>query len=198
MDKQRFAVVIVTRPGYVHTEAFREIAQTLFFGLQRLGHDVIWSDTAFVPDRTPIVFGANLLAHHAEVPSNAIIYNLEQTDTSSVWMKEPYFTVLRTHQVWDYSTRNVEALRSHGVANVHYLPVGYVSELERIADVEKDIDVLFYGSVNPRRQHIIEQLRSVGVEVATVFGVYGAERDAMIARARVVLNVHFYEAKILR
>ena len=30
-----------------------------------------------------------------------------------------------------------------------------------------------------------------------MFGAYGKERDDLIARAKVVLNVHFYEAKVL-
>jgi len=196
MDKQGFAIVIVTRPGYVHSEAFREIAETIYFGLAASGEDVIWSDTAFVPGRMPIVFGANLVARSAELPANAIIFNLEQTDKSSTWLVEPYLTLLRTHQVWDYSKRNVEVFRSQGISDVRLVPVGYVPELERIVDAPKDIDVLFYGSMNSRRQLVIEQLRSAGVKVETVFGVYGGERDAMIARSRVVLNVHFYESKI--
>jgi len=196
MDKQRFAVVIVTRPGYVHSEAFREVAETIYFGLAASGEDVIWSDSAFVPGRVPIVFGANLVARSAELPANAIIYNLEQTDKSSSWLVEPYLTLLRTHQVWDYSTRNVEVLQSQGITDLRIVPVGYVPELERVVDARKDIDVLFYGSMNQRRQQVIEQLVAAGVKVETVFGVYGGERDAMIARSRVVLNVHFYESKI--
>ena len=40
-------------------------------------------------------------------------------------------------------------------------------------------------------------MRAAGLRVEAVFGVYGAARDALIARAKVVLNVHFYEAKVL-
>jgi len=196
MDKQSFAVVIVTSPGYVHSEAFREIAETIFFGLQSGGEDVVWSDTAFVPGRIPIVFGANLVSHPAEIPANAIIYNLEQTEKSSSWMTEPYLTLLRTHRVWDYSTQNVGLFRSQGIGDVQHVPIGYVPDLERIGVAPKDIDVLFYGSMNSRRQQVIEELRVAGVDVRTVFGTYGADRDAMIARARIVLNVHFYDSKI--
>lgn len=195
-DSQRFAVVVVSRPGYVHSEAFREIAETIYFGLRSVGADVTWSDQTFVPDRTPIVFGANLVRHPSELSSNSIVYNLEQLDDSSSWMTEEYLGLLRTHQVWDYSSRNIEELRSRGVPDARHVPIGYVPELERISDGPKDIDVLFYGSMNQRRQHVVERLRDAGIEVSTLFGVYGAERDAMIARARVVLNVHFYEAKI--
>lgn len=196
MEQHCFAVVIVTQAGYVHSEAFREVAEAVFFGLQTGGYDVIWSDTAFVPGRVPIVFGGNLVSHPAEIPANAIIYNLEQCDTSSSWLAEPYLTLLRTHQVWDYSSRNVTVLATEGITNVHHVPIGHVRELERFVDSAKDIDVLFYGSLNPRREQVIEQLRAAGVAVTAVFGTYGIERDALAARARIVLNVHFYETKI--
>lgn len=191
-----FAVVVFTRPNYEHAEAFREFAEAVYHGLEANGEDVTWSDSPFVPGRTAIVFGANLATHPAEIPPHAIIFNLEQIDASSSWLREPYLTLLRTHQVWDYSARNVEALRERGVTDVHHVPVGWARELERVAEAPKDLDVLFYGSLNPRRQQIIDQLRAAGVNVTAVFGVYGPQRDALIARARVVLNVHFYESKI--
>jgi hypothetical protein len=62
--------------------------------------------------------------------------------------------------------------------------------------VEKDIDVLFYGSLNERRGAILDELRRLGVKVVSLFDVYGAERDEAIGRAKIVLNVHFYEAAI--
>ena len=192
----RYAVTIVTRDGYAHSEAFREIAEAVYFGLASEGQDVVISSTVYVPGRVPIVFGANLLTAPAELPADAIIYNLEQVDTSSSWFTGPYLTLLRAHQVWDYSHHNVIALRSLGVTNIHHVPIGYVKELERIPDNPKDIDVLFYGSINPRRQKIIEQLHAANLKVSTVFGLYGSERDALISRSRVVLNVHFYETRI--
>jgi SAM-dependent methyltransferase len=196
VDVKRFVVVVIRRPGYVHSEAFREVAEAVFFGLKSAGADVIWSETAFVTDRIPIIFGANLAVRPTEIPSNAIIYNLEQADNSSTWLVEPYLTILQTHQVWDYSIRNVERLQLQGITDIRCVPIGYVRELERITEAPKDIDVLFYGSMCPRRQWVIEQLRESGVAVVTTFGTYGADRDALIARSRIVLNVHFYESKI--
>ena len=35
------------------------------------------------------------------------------------------------------------------------------------------------------------------MRLVVVYGVYGAERDALIARSKIVLNVHFYGAKVL-
>ncbi|MBP2631233.1 MAG: hypothetical protein H6Q70_1861, partial [Firmicutes bacterium] len=55
---------------------------------------------------------------------------------------------------------------------------------------------LFYGSMNARREKIVEELKQRGLTVITLFGVYGKERDAVIARAKVIINIHFYDSSI--
>ena len=56
-----------------------------------------------------------------------------------------------------------------------------------------DFDVLFYGSFNARRQKILDALRDRGLTVKAVFGVFGADLDQLIARSKVVINIHFYD-----
>ncbi len=73
----------------------------------------------------------------------------------------------------------------------------------------KDVDVCFYGSNNYRRNKILEGLR--GKTVSTVDGDgklverpltvasfvgYGGFRDKLIARSKIVLNIHFYDSAI--
>ncbi len=99
----------------------------------------------------------------------------------------------------DFSDRNRRTLVRAGVPHADLLEVGYSPGLTRIrpvAQVDKDIDVLFYGSTNERRARILTALQEKGLKVANLFGVYGEERDAMIARAKVVLNLHYYRASI--
>ena len=98
--------------------------------------------------------------------------------------------------MWDYSAENARRLTALGAPSVSYVPLGFVPELLRIPAQGEDIDVLFYGSGNPRRHKILEALRARGLRVVALFGAYGEERDRAIARAKVVLNMHFYEAKI--
>jgi len=57
--------------------------------------------------------------------------------------------------------------------------------------------VLFYGAVNERRRDILIAIQQAGLRVHAPFGVYGAERDALIARAKVVLNIHAHPTKVL-
>src|SRR5580658_4511667 len=68
-----------------------------------------------------------------------------------------------------------------------HVPLGYVPELRRIqASKVQNIDVLFYGSLNERRSRILQALKDSGVKVHSAFGVYGKERDALIARSKIV------------
>lgn len=57
--------------------------------------------------------------------------------------------------------------------------------------------MLFYGTIGPRRAAILDALQACGLNVGIVSGgIYGAERDAFIARAKVVLNLHHYASHI--
>jgi hypothetical protein len=54
--------------------------------------------------------------------------------------------------------------------HVHHVPLGYATELPRISRAtEQDIDVLFYGSLNPRRAAVLDQLRQAGLAVEFAF-----------------------------
>ena len=195
----RYVVVIPQLPDYPHSQAFDEVALTLVEGLNALGHDAIRGDRADVANRRAIVLGPQLLPHWPHpLPNDAILYNLEQVDRASSWMTPAVLDRFRRHELWDYSERNREALaREHGITHAKLLPVGHSPGLERIVDAPRhDIDVLFYGSPNDRRIAVLEALDRLGVNVHPVFGVYGSERDAYIARARIVLNMHYYDAQV--
>ena len=193
----RLSVAVVSPPGYPHSAAFAEVAETIRHGLTTLGHDALVSRDLAAADRRHIVLGAHLAPGAGiQLPPGSIIYNLEQVDDRSRWMTGALLDLYRRYPLWDYSATNIERLVALGVPRPTHVPIGYVPSLTRIAPAEPDIDVLFYGSLNERRKRVIDRLRAAGVRVEAVFGVYGGERDALIARAKLVLNVHYYEAKV--
>ncbi|MET8951626.1 glycosyltransferase [Streptomyces sp. NPDC004393] len=194
----RFAVTILRPPGYQHWQAFREVATTVHLALLRLGHDSVLTHEPRLAGRRHIVFGCNLLPSSPfDIPEDSILYNLEQVSGDSVWVGEELLNLFRRYTVWDYSARNVLELRRMGVDSVHHVPIGHVPELEVIQQSpEEDIDVLLVGSLNERRLEVIRQLDSIGLNAVARFGVYGEDRDALIARAKIVLNIHFYRAKV--
>ena len=191
----KLAVTIVSPRGYQHSEAFREVAESVHLALQALGHDSVLTTELQLPGRRHIVFGAHLLDGQA-LGDHAIVYNLEQILPGSPWLTAHHLDVLRLHEVWDYSQANLTALQKLGVCNARLVPVGSVPQLTRIAEQVEDLDVLFIGSLNPRRLKVLHALRAKGLKVHVANGVYGAARDALIARARIQLNLHYYESRV--
>jgi hypothetical protein len=148
------------------------------------------------PRAYAIIFNAHRLEASVVLPRNAIIFNAEQLTQVEPWAKDAwqqYEDFLQPYVVWDYSETNVAHLRAKGGKHVVHCPLGYYPGLSCItpAPVE-DIDVLFYGSLNERRKKLLVKLQLARLKVHQVFGVYGAERDELIARSKVILNAHFY------
>ena len=194
----RWQIFHVSPSGFIHSQALSEVAIALRRGLLLLGHqaDITYQYKAAY-DQT-IVLGANFAP--AEIFSltseSIIIYNLEQIALGSPWLSPYYLRVLNKFSVWDYSKQNIQELTRMGIQEVQHCPIAYVKDLERIPKIEKDIDILFYGSINERRKQILGALQNAGLGVMQIFGLYGQERDGYIARAKIILNLHFYESKV--
>lgn len=125
-----------------------------------------------------------------------IIYQLEQS-ASSRWFSEKYLSdMVNSFAVLDYSLQNIAYLEGKGIAypHVYYLPIGTSPSYGNMIAAGKDIDVLFYGDYKscPRRQRLLDwaETRFKVVRADTVFG---EEMKALIARSKLVLNLHYYE-----
>jgi hypothetical protein len=191
------SIWIVSPHNYPHGHAFDEIALALSAAFRTLGREIkIVRDPAGLADTT-IVLGCNLLPHMRPLPSGRLIlFNLEQIAPESRWLSSEYLALLSQHTIWDYSDRNITKLARLGIGAIR-CGIGYVPELTRIAPAEETIDVLFVGSINERRGWIFRQLASAGARVEARFNVYGKIRDELIARSKLVLNIHYYESRVL-
>lgn len=217
----RYHIWTVSPPDYPHSQCFEEISQSLRDAFVEIGYPCT-AGSIPNPAATNVILGANLLQYsREEIPKSYIVYNLEQISPNSPWLTLSYLDFLRESSVrqivWDYSLENIGLLEEMGVAAQH-LPIGYMPCLTRIAPVQEDIDILFVGSLNARRQRILDCLRGIrmadlsvppsvrlgssdamafkSLNVVVGFSVYGAKRDALIARAKVVLNMHYYESRV--
>src|SRR3989344_4886862 len=100
----KFAVTVVSPPGYIHSAAFNEAAETIHYGLRSLGHDSVLTTEGMLPGRRHIVLGSNLLPRY-QLPfaHDAILYNLEQVEVGSPWFRHELIDIFRRHVLWDYS-----------------------------------------------------------------------------------------------
>jgi SAM-dependent methyltransferase len=197
----RWRIVIYSPPLYSHAAAFLEVAESVMFAIRHLGFHCDMAYNALLPGAVNILFGSNLMDQSTadQLPDDTILFNLEQIDSESNWLKRALPGLIARLETWDYSARNIENIkRLFPARSLHHVPIGYVPELSSIrSSATPDIDVLFYGSLSARRSALLDALQARGVNVVRAFNVYGPERDAMIARARVVLNIHSYSAKVL-
>ena len=189
----------IVKAGAGH-RGFDDVILPLYYALSRLGHKVEITRNTYPARCLNIIFGAHEGKEFPfeSVPADSIIYNLEQVVQGGNAMREHYFEALDRFTVWDYSLRNVGVLKAAGMKNVNHVPFGYVPEMTRLdPDYPKDIDVLMYGVFNERRLAVLEELCRRGIKAVGRDKLFGADRDFLIARSKVVLNVHYYLPGIL-
>lgn len=195
---ERFRVCIVVPPGYRHSHAFVELAYLLKGSLETRGRECDIAPNELSAERVNILLGYHLVEDPRVLDGCVYVaYQLEQLSAREGVYSPKIERVLRgARAVWDYSRDNVAFLASRGIG-ASWLPIGYHECLERVARAaEPDIDILFYGSVNERRRRVLRELEQEGARVEAVFGAYAKQRDRLIGRAKVILNVHHYAAQI--
>jgi len=186
--------------GFHDTRAFDEIAILFREAFKGLGSEASITVNEFSDRGSNLVVGASVIdriavAKQPVLLGNSIILNLEQVHPASPWMTPFYTKLLRSFPIWDYNQRNIDRLKSHsGVNTASLVRIGYLPSMRQNAPAAaEDVDVLFYGKLSTRRQHILNLMKGCGLNVVSLENVYGAERDAWIARSKIVLNVHYYD-----
>ncbi len=196
----QFNLVHIKGNGIRGTEAYQEVIESVLWGLRALGHDASYSINCCSKASTNILFGGHLLPELlVNSPDGTIYYNLEQIighpqyDKSNP--KDTVQLIVSRFQIWDYTGANVATWNSLWPKHaIKLVPIGYAPILTRITSAEvQDIDVLIYGAVGEQRLAVFASLgRLVNGGLSTVFasGLYGAGRDGLIARSKIVLNVN--------
>jgi hypothetical protein len=195
VSSMRFNIVLVEHPRFRHAVAvFHELARLLAASLGVLGHSSTVQVNATDPSALNLILGYHAAA--APVGVRWIPYQLEQLSEANERLNPHWLQVLRQAPlIWDYDPANIAYLEARGIHTAKLVPIGFHPALRTIGRRALDIDVLHYGSMSDRRRRIIDTLQK-HCRAQHVFGVYGAARDELIARAKIVLNVHAYESAI--
>jgi len=178
-----------------------EIVEGFRLGLLELGYDVNWQQAQVDTRRVNIVMFAagltwNQLAH---LGPDCIVVNIEQLVEGGNAFTPAYLEILRNSYVWEYSALNFRRYAELGIARADLVPYGYQAGAilpppASDPPVAEDIDVLFFGSLNDRRMRLLEALRARGMTVVAHHSMPVAERAALLARSRLLLNVSFLDA----
>lgn len=164
------------------------------FKLEESGlFDVAYSESAFERDAVNIIFGAHIINDFSQLRNfNVVLCNLEQLTAPQCGPH--YRHALKTFPTIEYSEQNLKILPD-------YAPVGYI-EFEYAPYLAKNTPIfaarskphVFYGSVNHRRSSYFDKLRSYNIDVEVLpNGLYGADRDQLLADSKIVYNFHYYD-----
>lgn len=196
-------LVSIETNGFQHAGAWYELAELILYGCLRAGLDCTTSINRFASNRLNIVFGAMHITYEMErlIPKNTLFFNTEQlTNLSEEFDHQTYmqirFLAQKNYGFLDYSSSNIPVLQSWGAREVILMPLGYVPELDRLSKLPTKYDCLFYGGLNKRRREILKGIEDRGLNLKSVFGIYGESRDALIRESKFVLNMHFYPSEI--
>lgn len=127
-------------------------------------------------------------------PKNYIAYQCEQWQ--SHWFSQNYWHILRgAVNIWEWSLDNVNKYYPDVKHKVIHVPTGLI---DGVKSENKDIDVLFYGAINRslHRKQVLKELQKT-FKIEIVDNLYGHEMLNLIARSKVVLNLHYYSRATL-
>lgn len=130
--------------------------------------------------------------YYKEIYDNVIVFNQEPlTATQRQFMHIGYFAWLKqADEVWDYDEQNIEVLKLiRPDIKLHILKP--YKDWSVYKPVTKDIDILFYGTMNEHRTKILNELKRK-YKVAIIQTWNGRVLDSYIMRSKVLLNLHFY------
>ena len=200
----RFHVAHMLRPESPGFEAYKEVIDTVLWGLRQIGHEATYGVNEISKNATNIIFGANLLPEELlhSAPEDTICYNLEQLRWHPQFKAGHELTwwdyLVQKFQIWDYSGANIPAWNSRiPRLPVKHLSICYAPVLTSIPKAEEqDIDVLIYGGIGGNRLPVFSALAAAKMSVVFAHRLYGAGRDNLISRSKIVLNISLSRGKI--
>ena len=138
-----------------------------------------------------------------QFPALYIVVQMEQT-VSSRWFNDDYYEKLQNScAIFDYSLENIDFYQQGKYkdiySRVYYLPVdSYPGFAATETKPEKEYDVVFYGDAKSceRRRNILDEL-SKEFKVKICSEVFGEDVYHEIRKAKVLLNIHYYEGALL-
>src|SRR3974377_200281 len=121
---------IIPNPRAHGLKGYKEVIETVRWGLEQLGHYVTYAVNEVEIDATNIVFGAQVMPVAAlrQLPDNTIIYNFEQLrghESAAIREEIKHLAAEERFRVLEYRQTNLASWHSLGRREVKIVPVGY-------------------------------------------------------------------------
>ena len=147
---------------------------------------------------TYIIFNINKIEEE-DIPKNYIVYNFEQLTTERKWNESFFDKCKKASKVLDYSLENIKQFDLRNI-NAHHLPFGWCSILEPDYSLDdKDIDLLFLGSLNNNRISTITEInrKNLGKNFYLHNKCFDDDFEKVVSKSKVGLNIHYYNGKTI-
>lgn len=194
-------IAVIDPKGYAWTHFLFDACKFFCYALEEMGHDCSIRKNNLEPSRLNILVGAHNLSSPQHVLDIAGVgdYVVLQTEVikgdavnlsgDRDHFESVYLPLMqRAKSVWEGASTNLAILEAFGCRTQTYVG-GYTPAMEEIVHKRnKDIDFLFYGSMTPHRQRMLDQLRARGHVLVTEFDISAFYRNDLIARSKVALS----------
>lgn len=181
--------------------AFQDAAGPCVAALRDLGHEATLGVNTVRDDATNILL--NYQSLKAPIPERYIIWQweaiLDGEGTPRPGLIKPDVWY-EAEAVWDYAPENIAYTNDKLGYESKLIGIGYHDSISpslgrNVSGRGKDIDVLFYGHLSPRRRQLLGEMRTAGLIVKHLPAAGRFERDCWIHRSKVVLNVHWRDGQ---
>ncbi len=133
-----------------------------------------------------------------KMPKKYILYSIEPNQNIN---KELQTKMARAVCVLQTYTPSYTQLYQYNI-NTIYFPITFHPSLTNMYQLnmncDKNIDVLFYGSLNDRRRNIIKTIKQAGINIycpnlISNNRTFGKDKDALIYRSKIILITNYYD-----
>ncbi|HEY3083512.1 MAG TPA: hypothetical protein VGM69_26765 [Chloroflexota bacterium] len=208
-----FNVTLISPEGYRFAYLLTDTCRFAAYGLRSLGHRCDLTVNTIETGKTNIVVGAHLVrpaeaegivragAPYVVVQSEWLAPGTAPGQIVSSFHGERFeaecrLLFERAQAIWEAYDWNAGMLRAWDVPPERIKPYRTIGYHEKMRDVEhrpwdeKDIDLLFFGSVTPRRQQVLEAVARRRRRVVAVLDAPAEFRNDLIARTKLNLNLN--------
>ena len=185
MDINQDIIIVTTQFGL-------NIAQDLAEELKRLNFTVVITNNILPTDKLHIILFSFILP---QLPKNYILYQLEQINKSKYITDKLYTDIANSLVTIDYSKENISKYKNNK-ENISFQMMPIQNKIIEYVP-EYSYDVMFFGSMNERRQKILDYLSKQNITIASTNNIFGDNLNFHLKKAKIILNLHYYDNALL-
>lgn len=187
---QKYITIIATPHTVFITKLLSQALDKVGLSYQiKIGRDFKYFDDSFHIVICPQIF--------KKLPKSYIAFQMEQTVSDRWFGQKDMQKLQQALLVMDYSLHNISYLNQRfPLSHIYYTPISPIDLASESSD-DHEYDVLFYGDTNNQRRKIYLDALQKKFKVKIINNAFGEEIWDAIRKAKVVINIHYYESALL-